>query len=213
MVDSSSQPAVFTPDNEPYLGRQPLLSFDQLIVKTLRYNSVTASSTHGVTLSDGQQMACIVIPQAISLALSIRELVRQGYLFGAHVLVRSFAERACILLYLHNFPQDIEKWKNGWTHKEAPSLAQMFDAIQKAGSSNLSLSGKDLTASMNSLVHGKPDSARWNQTGLEGVRAGHASSKILQRPDLCDEVSNGAVIWLAVTLGMMVTYFPDAKVV
>lgn len=209
----SLPPAVYTPDNEPYLGRNLLLRFDKLIVKALAVNVSTARGTHEVTLSDLQQMACIVIPQTVSLVLSIRELIRQGYLFGAHVLVRPLAERACILLYLHNHPEDIAKWKNGWTHREAPSLAQMFDAIQRAGSSKLDLRGTELTKSMNSLVHGKPDSARWNQTGLSGQQAGHASSKLLHRPDLCDEVSADALVWLAATLAMMVAYFPDAKAV
>ncbi len=204
---------IYTPDNEPYLGRPLLQRLDELIVKTLEVNSYTARGTHGVALTDLQQMACVVIPQAVSLTLSIRELIRQGYLFGAHVLVRPLAERACILLYLHNYPADISKWKNGWLHREAPSLAQMFDAIQRAGSSKLDLRGADLTASMNSLVHGKPDSARWNQTGLSGEQAGHAPSKLLHRPDLSDEVSSDALAWLAVTLTMMISYFPDARAI
>lgn len=204
-------PMIYTPENEPYLGRPSLQHLDELIVKALAVNSYTARSTHGVPLSDLQQMACIVVPQAVSLTLSIRELIRQGYLFGAHVLVRSLAERACILLYLHNYPADISKWKNGWLHREAPSLAQMFDAIQRAGSSKLDVRGVDVTASMNSLVHGKPDSARWNQTGLAGEKAGHAASKLLHRPDLSDEVSSDATAWLAVTLAMMIAYFPNAK--
>lgn len=207
------QPSVYNPGNEPYLGRNLLQRFDELIVKALAVNNATARNTHGAALSDPQQMACVVIPQAVSLALSIRELIRQGYLFGAHVLVRPLAERACILLYLHNHPEDIAKWKSGWSHREAPSLAQMFDAIQKTGASSLGIRGADLTASMNSLVHGKPDSARWNQTGLSGQHAGHASSKLLHRPDLCDEVSADAMVWLAVTLTMMITYFPDEKAV
>lgn len=213
MHEAPPSPATFSSGDEPYLGRAPLLEFDKLIVKALAVNQVTARSTHGASLSEHQQMACAVIAQAVSLALSVRELIRQGYLFGAHVLVRPLAERACILLYLHNFPQDIGKWKNGWTHREAPSLAQMFDAIQRAGESKLNIRGTDLTAPMNSLVHGKPDSVRWNQTGLEGSKGGHASSKLLHRPDLCDEVATDGMLWLAVTLTMMVTYFPDAEAV
>jgi hypothetical protein len=204
-------PAVFTPGNEPYLGREILRRFDELIVRTLEINQRVAASTHNVTLSDHQHMACAVIAQSVSLALSVRELIRQGYLFGAHVLIRPLAERASILLYLHNFPEHIEKWKNGWRHGDAPSLAQMFDSIQRAGGSTLNIRGSELTARMNSLVHGKPDSARWNQTGLQGVRGGHASSKILHRPDLCDEVSADGMVWLAVTLTMIVAYFPSAE--
>jgi hypothetical protein len=41
-----------------------------------------------------------LVPQTITLALSIRELLRQGYLFGAKVLVRPVTERAVTILYL-----------------------------------------------------------------------------------------------------------------
>lgn len=89
----SIRPAVYMPDNEPYLGRATLLQFDQTISTVLKHNLSTARRTHRMLLSDLQQMACVVIPQSVSLALSIRELIRQGYLFGAHVLVRPLVER------------------------------------------------------------------------------------------------------------------------
>ena len=72
-------------------------------------------------------MACLVIPQALSIALSIRELIRQGYLFGAHVFLRALVERAAILLYLHLYPDEIERWNRGWHQNDAPGLAKMFD--------------------------------------------------------------------------------------
>ncbi|NOQ22334.1 MAG: hypothetical protein GQ565_06760 [Candidatus Aegiribacteria sp.] len=115
-------PVVFSPDNEPYLGRELLFHFDKMISCCLEMNSEVAPKTHNTNLTDLQKMACQVIPQSISIALSIRELVRQGYLFGGHVLIRSFVERVMILMYLHSKPEKIELWKNGWKHKEAPSL-------------------------------------------------------------------------------------------
>ena len=102
-------PLVFHPGNEPYLGRELLYHFDQLISSCLEQNASVAPRTHHVTLSETQRMACIVIPQAISIALSIRELLRQGYLFGAKVLLRPLIERAAILLYIHKCPDGIEK--------------------------------------------------------------------------------------------------------
>ncbi|OQW33531.1 MAG: hypothetical protein A4E19_03845 [Nitrospira sp. SG-bin1] len=72
----SKDSAVFMPDNEPYLGRATVLQFDQIILTILKCNQSTAQRTHGMQLSDMQQMACVVIPQSVSLALSIRELVR-----------------------------------------------------------------------------------------------------------------------------------------
>ena len=110
-------------------------------------------------------MACQVIPQAVSIALSIRELIRQGYLFGGHVLLRALVERAAILLYLNLFPMEIDRWKRGWEQNDAPSLAKMFDAIQAKQQSS-AIRGRDLTAPMNSLLHSKPDSAPWNMVPL-----------------------------------------------
>ena len=97
MTDETSQPpAVFTPANEPYLGRQSVYHFDQVIVSCLEANARVAAYTHAHAhqLSDLQKAACQIIPQGINLALSIRELVRQGYLFAAVVLMRPLIERA-----------------------------------------------------------------------------------------------------------------------
>ncbi|MDH4187062.1 MAG: hypothetical protein OEV08_08690 [Nitrospira sp.] len=199
------------PDNEPYLGRATVLQFDQTILTVLKLNQSTAQRTHGLQLSDMQQMACVVIPQSVSLALSIRELVRQGYLFGAHMLVRPLVERTAILLYLQAVPSDIAKWKRGWHAGDAPGLSKMLEAIQKVKGRAEFAKGADLTASFNALMHGKPDSALWNTILLDNGKPGYASSKILDRPDLCDDVCAQTLTWLVVVMAMMLAYFPDAE--
>jgi hypothetical protein len=200
-------PAVFTPGNEPYLGRPLLFQFDQLISSALELNAEMAPRSHDRALSDGQRMACIVIPQTLSIALSIRELVRQGYLFGGHVLARPLLERACILLYLHLYPNEIERWNRGWSHGDAPSLSKMLDAIQKKNQSRAVIPGNTLTATLNSLLHAKPDSGQWNIVALGDKRSGHAVSKILDRPDLCDDLCASTMPWMVVVMSMMATYF------
>jgi hypothetical protein len=206
-MEPKAIPVVFTPDNEPYLGRTLLFHFDQLISSAMEQNAVTAPMSHGRVLTDHQNMACQVIAQALSITLSIRELIRQGYLFGAHVLLRALVERAAILLYLNLYPGDIERWKRGW-HQDAPGLAKMFDKIQAKQQRNPMVAGRDLTATMNSLLHSKPDSAPWNMVPLGEAGLGHAVSKILNRPDLCDDLCANVVPWLAVVQGMMAVYFP-----
>jgi hypothetical protein len=202
-------PVIFTPDNEPYLGRNLLFHFDQLIVSAMEQNSGTAPLSHGRSLTDPQRMACQVIAQALSVALSIRELIRQGYLFGAHVLLRALVERAAILLYLHLYPDEIIRWNRGWQYNDAPSLGKMLEAIQVKGQREPITPGRDLTAAMNSLLHGKPDSAAWNLISLDDSRVGHAVSKILNRPDLCDDLCAQAMAWLVVVQAMMAAYFPS----
>jgi hypothetical protein len=201
---------VFTPDNEPYLGRNLLLHFDQIICSVMEQNTKTAPTSHNRPLTDQQHMACQVIAQALSITLSIRELIRQGYLFGAHVLLRPFVERATILLYLHLYPEKIEIWNMGWHQKNAPGLARMFEDIQKNRMEFFTgIRGRDLTASMNSLLHAKPDSAPWNIVQLGEKRIGHAVSKILNRPELCDDLCANVIPWLAVIQAMMAAYFPN----
>ena len=203
-------PVVFTPDDEPYLGRNLLYHFDQLICSAMEQNAMTAPTSHGCTLTDHQHMACQIIAQALSLTLSIRELIRQGFLFGAHVLLRSLVERAVILLYLHYYPEEIIKWNSGWHQKDkAPGLSKMFDAIQKKWQRESSVPGGEITSAMNSLLHAKPDSARWNTVPLGQNGVGHAVSKILNRPELCDELCADVIPWLAVIQSMMAAYFPN----
>ena len=205
--DRSIIPVVFTADNEPYLGRYLLFHFDQIISSAMDQNAVTAPTSHSRALTDHQRMACQVIPQALSIMLSIRELIRQGYLFGAHVLVRALIERAAILLYLHLYPEKIESWNRGWHQGDAPGLAKMFDAIQVKQQHDPQVPGRDLTAAMNSLLHAKPDSAAWNLVSIGENKVGHAVSKILNRPDLCDELCANVIPWVACVQGMMAAYF------
>ena len=154
-------------------------------------------------------MACQVIAQALSIVLSIRELIRQGYLFGAHVLLRALVERSAILLYLHLHPEEIEIWNRGWHHKDAPTLSKMIDAIKNKQQLDSAVRGSHLTAAMNSLLHAKPDSAPWNLVSLGENGVGHAVSKILNRPELCDDLCASVIPWLAVVQAMMAAYFPS----
>ena len=150
---------IYTPDNEPYLGRNTLLAFDQSIIACLKVNEQIAPYTYKIKKSDLQSASCQIIPQGISIALSIRELVRQGYLFGALVLMRSLIERATTILYLHHNPDKVELWNRGWKHNERPSLSKMLTSI---GNNKFPDIGSMITPVYNSLTHGDPESAIWD---------------------------------------------------
>ncbi|MDY7001904.1 MAG: hypothetical protein SVS15_09010, partial [Thermodesulfobacteriota bacterium] len=143
-MDKETIPVIFTPDNEPYLGRKLLYHFDQIICSAMEQNLEIAPTTHGMDLSDHQQMACQIISQALSIVLSIRELIRQGYLFGANVLLRALVERAAILLYLYHYPDKIECWNRGWHWGDAPSLSKMLEAINEKIDTGIKFEGYDL---------------------------------------------------------------------
>lgn len=199
----------YTPSDEPYLGRELLFHFDKMISCCLEKNSSCSKLSHEIELTENQKMASQIIPQSLSIALSIRELIRQGYLFGAHVLKRSLIERVIILLYLHTFPNKINLWAEGWEHRKAPSLAKMMEEIKRYGKVDLDVKGYELTASLNSLVHGKPDSAFWGMVLMEDGNLGNAPSKMVNSPELCDELCAEIIPWLVVIVSMMCAHFPE----
>ena len=87
----------------------------------------------------------------------------------------------------------------------------MFEAIQKHQGRDEFVKGFESTKDYNSLIHGKPDSAPWNHVVLSDGSIGHASSKIINRPELCDEVCAQVIPWVAVIQGMMAAYFPNKE--
>jgi len=206
-MKKSNLPIVYTPDNEPYFGRSLVFHLDQIIVSTMDINKKAAKKSRKLHLSDHQKMASQIIPQTLSIILSIRELIRQGYLFSGFVLLRAVVERVAIILYLSIFPEKVNIWNNGWNQKEAPNLATMLDEIKLISINGPEMKGKDYTAFMNSLVHGKPDSAFYSIVNTSSIEIGHSASKNLDRPDLCDDLCADLISWIAVIQVMMIKYF------
>ena len=204
----SKDPIIYTPDNEPYLGRETLLAFDKSIIASMKVNKDIAPYTYKINKSDLQSAACQIIPQGINLTLSIRELVRQGYLFGALVLMRSLVERATTILYLYNNPQKVKIWNRGWQYKERPSLSEMLTAI---GEEKFPDAGRVITPFYNSLTHGDPESAYWNLIKTKDGNIGYTVSKILDNPELCDNISLDGSTWLLILISMATAIFPDSK--
>ncbi len=211
MSAAIARPVVYTPDNEPYLGRASVFHLDTLIHTCLRLNADVAPLTYQGSKTIFQEAACHLIPQSISITLSIRELVRQGYLFGALVLVRPLAERTVILYYLHKYPAKVDLWARGWPHTEAPSLATMSDQLGK-GDARWQNLGATITRPLNSITHGKPDSAQWSLIDLGEGNVAHGVSKLLDHPPLCDKVCDDTASWLLMIYIMMDIVFsrPDA---
>lgn len=207
---STEMPVVFTPDNEPYLGRQALLTFDQEIPFSLWVSSNIAAYTRANRdkLTDLQRAACQIVPQGINLALSIRELIRQGYLFAALVLIRPLIERAAIIAYIHDHPEAIEKWKGGWRFRDRPPLSTMLKSM--AGGEDLA-TAKDICEHYGHIVHGDPVSAEWNRVALNDGSLGYAVGKVLNQPALCDELAFQGWAYLRVLIAKATSCFPEVK--
>jgi len=208
-LSSESKP-VFTPDGEPYLGRQSVFHFDQVIVSCLEANAEVAAYTreHAHGLSNLQKAACQIIPQGINLALSIRELVRQGYLFAAVVLMRPLIERAAIISYLYERPDEVRVWQDGWRYRERPSLVTMLATMH--GETDIS-QAKQICDMFNHVVHGDPIGSSFNLVDLGSAGMGYAVGKALTEPELCDFICFQAYCYLIVLMGRMAGCFPGVR--
>jgi len=209
--DNLRIPVVFTPENEPCLGIKSVLWFDRIIVWALAGNKLVAEYTHRhtQTLSPLQHAACQIIPQGINIALAIRELIRQGYLFPSLVLMRPLIERAAVISYLDTHPDACAIWESGWKYSERPSLGAMLNEI--SGGTGIE-EAQRLCSAHNHIVHGDPISSYHNLVHLQDNKVGYASGKILNNPEFCDGISMEAQCYLVVLAARMSSIFPEVDI-
>jgi len=212
MCANDKMPVVFTPDNEPYLGRESLFRFDQIIVWCMENNGRIAEYTrvHAHELNATQRAACQLIPQGINLTLTIRELVRQGYLFGAAVLLRPLIERAAIISYIDETPGAVDVWEDGWKYKERPrQLATMLKVMRGSEDDD---DAQAICDTLNHLTHGDPMSADFNLVELGEDGMGYSVGKVLNNPKLCDYICFQTYCYLIVLVCRAVGIFPQADI-
>ncbi|VVB94683.1 Uncharacterised protein [uncultured archaeon] len=169
-------------------------------------NADVATYTHQNELSELQKAACQVIPQGINLALTLRELVRQGYLFGALVLMRPLIERAAIISYLYAHPDEVHVWQNGWQFRERPSLTKMLETMN--GSVDIKIA-KQISETFGHIVHGDPLGSQWNLVHLSDGGLGYSVGKVINDTELCDCICLQSYSYLVVLMGMMAACFPE----
>jgi len=182
------QPPIFLPHNEPYLGHPTLLEFDQAIPPAIRTHIHLSQGTFDRDLSPLEQATAQLIPQTVSIALSIRELIRQGYLFSAALLLRPLIERVGLVEYLRVHPEAVQSWHSGWPRCGQPSLQTLLEIT----SQNKARSADDLhffSNVLHKLIHPDPAGALWNMITREDGKPAFSSGKILHDPELCDFVS------------------------
>ncbi|BBN81338.1 hypothetical protein PA25_13230 [Pseudoalteromonas sp. A25] len=201
------EPVIFTPDNEPYLGLRSLMILDTTIVASLKLNSDVATYTHRNNLTRLQKAATQIIPQGFNLVLSIRELIRQGHLFSAAVLVRPLIERTGIISYLVENPSALNEWEDGWRHGKRPSLKKMLKNMHGEGEDE---GLQDTIDTFNHLVHGDPMSAEFNLVNLDNDALGYGVGRVTNNNNLCDLLCTLTLSWLVVLSAMASKAFPDA---
>jgi hypothetical protein len=203
-----------SPIQDPYLGRKALHGFDLMIVAAMDLNTKVAKSTHSRSLSRLQRAGCQLLPNGFAIALSVRELIRAGYLFSAEILLRPLIERVAVLSYLMvSGDSALDLWECGWPHKSRPSLKTMLDTIKEYDDFPGEESIRDLTKALidqfNSVVHADPQGLDSNIGTPTTGNAGYLSGANLSDPERCDNICHIAVIYMSFLMKRAVQIFPD----
>jgi len=205
--------SVFGPHNEPYLGLEAVLRFDQVIVLTMDLQHAVGPWTrrHSSELSALQIAATQLVPGSVSIALSIRELIRQAYLFGAAILLRPLVERVATISYLIDDPNGLALWHQGWPHGSRPSFSRLLGYLRSTQEGGADLREERLLAvRYHSLVHGDPRAANEGAILLPDGSAGFTVSKDTDSPVRAAAVASEASAFLAILLARTAEVFPEA---
>jgi hypothetical protein len=203
---------IYTPDNEPYLGRDSVFHFDQMILAAMEQNAQIGPWTHGKKLTPLQRAATELLPHGFSIALSIRELIRQGYLISAEILLRPLVERAAVISYLCETPSALPLWEAGWPHKSRPPLYKMLAAMRgtKGTVQENEDMARQITQHFNAIVHADPLGARRQVTMIKDGRSGYTASKSLNDIERFDDICFQSAMYLVILTARAIQIFPGA---
>lgn len=193
--------ATYSPEDEPYLGLQSLHDLDRMIYVVLEDQPSIAAYTSSHTLSPLQVAATQLIPSALSISLSTRELIRQAYLLSAQILLRPLLERCATLAYLIENPNAVDIWHRGWTWNERPNLKRRLAAMAPVETSVVLNNRRatvndvdELVDHLNSLVHGDPHSALAGAIVRDDGSPGYSVGKDVGSPGRADLIAE-EVYW------------------
>ena len=177
---------IFLPENEPYLGSEFLKEFDITISRSLAVHGKLGPRTFASDLTPLQIATTEIVPQGVSIALSMRELIRQAYLYSAAILMRPLVERTGMVYYLVGKPAAVQAWHDGWPRKSQPSFDELLELVMPANSDE---ERKDTRELLNKLIHSDPRSSALNSTTRPDGRLGSAVGKELNEPTKADAIS------------------------
>lgn len=184
----------YTPDNEPYLGLPALLHFDEALISAFRMARTLAPLTRGSALSHLEVAVIDLVPTSISIAASIRELIRQAYLPAAKILLRPLIERTAVVDFLVNDPRGIELWISDWS--KCPKLRDLM--MRMSGQNGWDAEVVDeLVKDYNAVVHADPGGSRAFIWSDASGRAIYSPGRAVGAEAMAQDISLAG--WMAVT--------------
>jgi hypothetical protein len=180
---------VYSPDNEPYLGNEHVHVFDLTISRAMQFLNEAGHRTFAFSMNPLQTAAAEIIPQGVSIVLSIREMIRQAYLYPAAILVRPLVERTGMVQYLVMNPKAVVAWHAGWPRKSQPDFQKLLDLVDSTSSAE----EKEITRQvLHKLVHSDPQGSKFNLFAQTDGSLAYASGKEIGQPKKAEAISKMA---------------------
>ncbi|MEV0169026.1 DUF5677 domain-containing protein [Nonomuraea fuscirosea] len=193
-------------ENDPYHVLPSVIFLDekiQLLDSRIKKLAEGLTENHGRTAL--QDASLQLIPATSSLAKSIRELIREGYLLSALVLFRPLMERVATLSYLVRNEEAIALWEAGWPHGRRPSLRERLTTLMPGATDEIFSSFTAAVTKYNSLIHGDPDAAQQSMIELSG----HGGSYTLDRDYVTPGRAGGIALETAISVVFLIVLIDD----
>ena len=120
---------LYSQADEPFACLELLGAFDQALEQALDIYTVLQPTVAEGPKTEAQHAAIALFPTGLSIAYSIRELLRQAFVGPARILVRPLFERTAALDYVVNNPEGGPVWARGWRSGDRPSLPKLMAAM------------------------------------------------------------------------------------
>lgn len=180
---------VSSPDDEPYLGNEQVHVFDLTIIRAMQVLNEAGDRTFATSMTPLQSAAAEIVPQGVSIVLSIRELIRQAYLYPAAILVRPLVERTGMVQHLVMNPKAVDAWHAGWPRKSQPDFQMLLGLVD----STSSVDEKEITRQvLHKLVHSDPQGSKFNMFARDDGSLAYASGKEIGQPKRVEAISKMA---------------------
>lgn len=174
----------FTPENEPYLGRYSVRLYDEALASAYATCRTIAPLTQQGDLTPLEKAVIELVPTSISIAASIRELIRQSFIPAAKILLRPLLERTAVVDFIVNQPDGLGSWLAG----KRPGLVQLMAGMRGVPPGDYEIV-KGLVDDFNSVVHADPTASRKFLSSDPSGNQTYSPGRTMGLEGLVDEIS------------------------
>ncbi|MFC0864561.1 DUF5677 domain-containing protein [Sphaerimonospora cavernae] len=200
------------PATDPYSSLSGVIFLDEkLEMLQSRITRIGESSRKSSNLTRLQKAALQLVPASASIAKSIRQMIKDGYLLSAMILFRHLIERIATLSYLREHQEAVDLWEAGWPHGQRASLRKRLATLIPGASEEILSRFGDAVAKYNSLIHGDPLAAQQGLIKLSENDVVYVSDRDYVTLIRAGSIALETAIAVVFLIVMIDAIFPDTK--